>query len=469
MSLSLKAQLKLSQQLSMTAQLQQSIKLLSLNHQEIRDRIQEELLENPVLQTEEDSHQEEEEETSLLSNEDRLQEDIKSLQEWAEVSKGSSNQSLSRERKNNENTFEQFLSEPVTLKSHLLWQAQISRLSKESKSLLVILIFDLDERGYLTSSLEELAQRENLPIKGLESALEALQNMDPLGVGARNIKECLFIQARYLEEDTKDMVLIINNHLENLQNKNYQDISSQLNISIEEVLDICKIIKSMEPIPAQNFSSQPTEYITPDVYIYKKGNEYKVSLNEDGFPHLRIDNQYKKILNKSSPHRSDMKRYIKEKVQTGDWFIRSLLQRQETIKKVVASLVKHQRDFLDHGFLHLKPLILQDIAQDISVHISTVSRVTSNKYIHTPQGLIPFKYFFNPGVLNAMGESISIPVIKYRIKEWIGQEDIKRPLSDGDIVVKLSEDLHLSLSRRTVAQYRDSIGIPSVNKRKRAN
>ncbi len=466
MSLSLKAQLKLNQKLSITTQLQQSIKLLSLNHQEMKNKIQEELLENPVLQTEEDSHQEE---LSSLSNEDRLQEDIKSLQEWAEVSKGSSYQSLSREKKNSENTFEQFLSEPITLESHLLWQTQISRISEESKSLLVILIFDLDERGYLKSSLEELSQRENIPINKLEIALKILQSMDPLGIGARDIRECLLIQARHLEEDTKDMVLTIKNHLEDLKNKNYQAISSCLNISIEEVLDICKIIQSMEPIPAQNFSFQPTEYITPDIYLYKEGNEYKVLLNEEGFPHLRIDNHYKKMLNKFSSHRSDMKRYIKGKVQAGDWFIRSLLQRQETIRKVAESLVKHQRDFLDHGFLHLKPLILQDIAQDISVHISTVSRVTSNKYIYTPQGLIPLKYFFNTGVLNSMGESISIPVIKYRIKQWVEEEDIKKPLSDRDIVEKLFKGLHLSLSRRTVAQYRDSIGIPPVNKRKRAS
>ncbi len=466
MSLRLKAQLKLSQKLSITTQLQQSIKLLSLNCQEMKDRIQEELLENPVLQTEEDSHQQEE--IISDSSEGKVEAEIKSLQEWAEVSKGSSYRS-SHGRKNNENTFEEFVSEPVTLKNHLLWQTQISSLSEESKSILAVLIFDLDERGYLTSSLEELAQRESVSIHKLESILKVLQNMDPLGVGARDIKECLLIQARYLEEDTKDMVLVINKHLKQLQNKNHQAIASDLNISVEEVLDICKIIQSMEPTPAQNFSTQPTEYITPDIFIYKEGSKYKVSLNEDDFPYLRINSHYKKMLNKLSPHKSDMKHYIKEKIQAGDWFIRSVLQRRNTIRKVVESLVKYQKDFLDHGFLHLKPLILQDIAQDISVHISTVSRVTSNKYVYTPQGLIPLKYFFNVGIVNSMGEAVSISVIKYQIKEWIEQEDIKKPLSDRDLVIRLSQNLHLHLSRRTVAQYRDSIGIPSFHKRKKAS
>ena len=464
MSFKLKTQLKLDQKLSMTTQLQQSIQLLSLNHQEIKDKIQEELLENPVLQTEEDAFQKENAETP--NEENSFEDSIKSLQDWAETSKGSSYRSSSQEKKN----FEPMISEPVTLKSHLLWQAQISRLSNKDKSILVVLIFDLDERGYLTSSLEEIAQREKLSLDQLKFPLETLQNMDPLGVGARDIKECLMIQARHLEEDTKDMIYIIQDHLEDLKNKNYKNIGACLNISEEEVLDICKIIQSMQPIPAQNFSTQPTEYITPDIYIYKQGNDYKMSLNEDGFPDLRINKNYKKMLNASHPKsREDIKFYIKDKIQAGDWFIRSILQRRETIKKVVTSLIKYQKDFLEHGFLHLKPLILQDVAEDISVHISTVSRVASNKYAYTPQGLIPLKYFFNIGVLNQFGEAISIPVMKYHIKEWVGKEDIKRPLSDRDLANKLSENFKVSLSRRTVAQYRDSIGIPSVNKRKSAS
>jgi len=470
MSLKLKAQLKLDQQLSMTTELQQSIQLLSLNHQEIKDKIQEELLANPLLQTEDD-HQEHLEHSSELAH---LNTSVKNestpqkIKEQVESYKLSSYNALSSESKDMSRSLEQMATKPLTLKDHLIWQTQISRLSEEDKLCVAILIFDLDDRGYLRSTLDVLAQKENLSTDQLECMLQVLQSMDPIGVGARDIKECLKIQARHLDEDTKDMILVIDNHLEDLKNKHYQHIASCLNISIEEVLDIYQIIQSMKPFPAQNFSVQPTEYIVPDVYIYREGDEYKISLNEDGMPNLRINHHYKRILNRSQKNHTNMKVYIQNQVQAGNWLIRSLAQRQDTMQKVVASLIKHQKDFLDYGFLHLKPLILQDIAEDISVHISTVSRVTSNKYVHTPQGLIPLKYFFNMGVLNELGQFISIPVIKYRIKEWITKEDITRPLSDSDLVMKILDHFHLRLSRRNVAQYRDSIGIPPISKRKKA-
>lgn len=457
MPFQLKAQLKMSQQLSMTTQLQQSIQLLSLNHQEIKEIVEKELLENPVLQTNEeiaDSSPKEGATDSLPALQDR------------DFAQRTSRRPPIKSGSQEDYIFENFISEPTTFKQHLMWQTQISSFSEYKKSLIAFLIFNLDDRGYLPTSLEELSQKEKIPFKKLEEALFALQDMDPVGVGARHIQECLILQACQQKENVKELILIIKNHLNDLKNKEYKKISSCLNLSEEELTYCCSVIQSMEPIPARNFSHQPVEYLTPDVYIYKQDGEYKILLNEEGIPQLRLSAHYQKMLHNARHQNAEMKKYIKEKLQGGSWFIRSLLQRQETIRKVIQSVVKHQKEFLDKGFLHLKPLILQDVAEDISVHISTVSRVTSNKYVQTPQGLIPLKFFFNAGILNRRGQSISIVLIKYHIKSWINQENPQKPLSDRNILERLRREFDIDLSRRTVAQYRDSLGISSALKRK---
>lgn len=508
MSFKLKTQMRLLHKLSMTTELQHSINLLTLSHQEIKEEIQKELLENPVLQTREDNNYEDSpqedgsykdselkgnnnEEKNLYENntdnnrhaetenfeptkESQLNTEINSatreqdsLNNWKESHKEKSYIRTVSEHKDFNPSLDNFVPQATTLKDHLVWQAQVSRLPENIKTALPFLIFNLDEQGYLRASLEEIAKKERIKITELTEALSYLHTMDPLGVGSRSIQECLLLQARHLEEDTTEMVLIIKNHLKNVRKKNYRLIADSLGISIEEVFDCCQIIKTMEPFPARNFSTQPTEYVTPDVYLYKEGESYRVSLNDEGIPDLIIDKHYKKMLSKQSNYHADMKKYVKEKIKEGSWFIRAFSQRQMTIRKVTESIIKHQMDFLERGSKYMKPLILQDVASDVSVHISTISRVTANKYISTPRGVLPFKYFFSTGIINSKGETVSLSVVKQHISEWIEVENDMEPISDQKIVDRLKDSFHLVISRRAVGQYRDCLGIPPMTKRKK--
>lgn len=454
MDMHLKQRMKLSQRLAMTAQLQQSIRLLTLPCQELKETIQKELMENPLLETGENDN----------VSETPEREDWKDQMVATSLNSFQQKTSLSA-------PFETYTAEKVSLKSHLLWQAQMDSLSEREKSLLFLLISHLNDEGYLTISLEELKGAsvfKTLLIKEFEQALRKLQNMDPPGVGARNLKECLLAQARFMEEDTRDMELLIQNHLHNLEKKNYRAIASDLKISLEEVRELARIISSMDPTPARNFFHSPSVYVTPDVYIYRDRGDYKVTINDEGMPALRLSSPAREWLKNSGRKGEDVKQYVKERTQAGQWFIRSLIQRHETIQKVTESLVRHQRGFLDRGITALKPLVLQDIADDVGVHISTVSRVTSNKYAHTPRGVIPLKRFFSIGIRDIRGRAVPVELIKMRIRELISEESSNRPLSDSQLKESLQGELGVVLNRRTVAQYRDSMEILPSGRRKQA-
>ena len=454
MSIHLKQQMKFSQRLAMTVQLQQSIRLLTLPCQELKDTIQKELMENPLLEAKENNTTPE-----ILERED-----------WKNQMVSASFRSF-QHKKEFSAPFETYTAEPVSLKSHLLWQAQMDSFSEKEKSLLILLISHLNDDGYLRISLEELRESsvlKNCSLEEFEQTLRRLQDMDPPGVGARNLKECLLAQARFMEEDTKDMERLIQNHLPHLEKRNYQVIASDLKISLEEVKDLTEIISSMDPTPARGFVHPPSVYVTPDVYIYRDGNDYKVSVNNEGMPTLHLSSHAKGWLKNSGRKTEDVKKYIKERTQAGQWFIRSLMQRHETILKVTESLIRHQRDFLDEGLPALKPLILQDVADDVGVHISTVSRVTSNKYAHTPRGVIPLKRFFSVGIRDRQGHSVPVELIKMKIKKLISEESSIRPLSDSQLTAQLQGALGVILNRRTVAQYRDSMEILPASRRKQA-
>ena len=454
MSIQLKHQMKFSQRLAMTAQLQQSIQLLTLPCQELKETIQKELMENPFLEAKETDNTLE----------------IPERENWKSQMVSASLHSF-HQRKEPFVPFETYTAEQVSLKDHLLWQAQMDSFSEKEKSILSLLISHLNDDGYLTVSLEELRESSVLKIHSPEDfkvALRRLQNMDPPGVGARNLKECLLAQARFMEEDTRDMELLIQNHLPNLEKRNYQVIASDLKISLEEVKDMAKIISSMDPLPARGFVHSPSVYITPDVYIYRDGSDYRVAMNNEGMPVLHLSSHARGWLENSGRKAEDVKKYIKERTQAGQWFIRSLTQRHETILKVTESLVRHQRGFLDRGVSALKPLILQDVADDVNVHISTVSRVTSNKYAHTPRGVIPLKRFFSVGVRDREGRFVSVELIKMQIKKLVSEESSVRPLSDSQLTEHLQGTLGVTLQRRTVAQYRDSLEILPAGRRKQA-
>ena len=437
----LKQKLQMGQSFVMTARMKQSIKLLTLPCQELKEVIQNELLENPLL-------------SATDSSFDRRE---------TGLSIGLSSGLV---------PFETYTAEKTTLKDHLLWQAQVNGISKRERSLLFLLISHLNDRGYLDISLEELAEEsggsEGRAIRDLKTALANLQSMDPPGVGARSLKECLLIQARVMEEDTKDMTALIQNHLHNLEKKNYKAAAFDLKISLEEVKDMAKTVSSMEPVPARKFLQEPDVYVTPDVYIEKEGNDWKVTLNDEGIPSLSLKpRRWSAPL--SGRKGKEVKKYLNERLQAGQWFIRALMQRQETIRKVTENLVRRQRDFLSRGHVSdLKPLVLQDVADDVGCHPSTVSRVTSNKYAHTPFGLIPLKSFFSTGIRCRRGQTVPARQIKMQIKKIISAESGEHPLSDSKIQKTLQKDLGVALNRRTVAHYRSSLAILPFSKRKRA-
>ncbi|NJL24102.1 MAG: RNA polymerase factor sigma-54, partial [Calothrix sp. SM1_5_4] len=364
--------------------------------------------------------------------------------------------------------YENLISTTTSLHDHLTWQLGLGGFNEEEQHILAVLISYVDEDGYVKTPLEEIAAEEEVSAEDLKEMLPFLQEFDPAGVGARDLKECLLIQARHIEEDTNDLVRLINEHIKDLEKKNYQGIAKAMNIPIEDVVEMCKIIYSMDPKPGRAYMPQDTQFVTPDVYVYKVGDEYMVALNEDGLPRLRISNLYKNILkgDQVTTSQDNAQNYIQDKLRSAVWLIKSIHQRQRTIYKVTESIVKHQHDFFEKGPGFIKPMILRDIANDIGMHESTVSRVTTNKYVHTPRGIFELKYFFNSGISMTDGDSLASESVKLKIKNLVGEEDPRNPLSDQKIVELLKKD-GIQIARRTVAKYRDMLKILPSSKRKK--
>jgi RNA polymerase sigma-54 factor len=331
-----------------------------------------------------------------------------------------------------------------------------------------MLITYIDDNGYIKMPLDQIAAEEGIDLKDLEEILPFVQEFDPSGVGCRDLKECLLIQAEHFEEATTDVLYVIENHLKDLEKKNYEEIARGMNLKIEEVVEICKIILSFDPKPGRAFQSEDTHYVTPDVYIYKVGEEYVVALNEDGIPKLKISNLYKDLVKQEGKAgNKETKEYLQEKLRAAVWLIKSIQQRQKTIYKVTESIIKHQTEFFEKGAAFIRPMILKDIANDIEMHESTVSRVTTNKYVHTPLGVFELKYFFNSGISRSDGgDSLASESVKLKIKGLVAKENPQKPLSDQKIVELLKKE-GLQIARRTVAKYRDVLGIlPSSSRKK---
>jgi RNA polymerase sigma-54 factor len=297
-----------------------------------------------------------------------------------------------------------------------------------------------------------------------ENVLKRVQTFDPIGVAARDLRECLLLQVRHINADTPEIVGIIERHLKHLETKNYQAIVKDLKIPVEEVVKAVRVISRLDPKPGRAYTGEDAQYITPDVYIHKMGDRYIVVLNDDGLSKLRISNTYRQAL--KTGQAGQAKEYIQDKLRSAVWLIRSIHQRQRTIFKVTESIVKFQREFLDRGIAHLKPLILRDVAEDIGMHESTVSRVTTNKYVHTPQGIFELKFFFNSGVGKTGGDEIASEAVKDFMKKIVAQEDPKKPLSDQQIVELLKKQ-GIEIARRTVAKYREVLGVLPSSKRKK--
>jgi RNA polymerase sigma-54 factor len=326
----------------------------------------------------------------------------------------------------------------------------------------MLILGNIDSDGYIKDPpLSEISAEAGASEEVAEEVLQVIQTFDPIGVGARSLAECMLIQAMHYGEDDDLVIKMLRSHLGNLEKKNYQAIARDLKQPIEEIYEAAKAIMEFDPRPGRQYSADEPHYITPDVYVHKVGDKFFVVPNDDGLPKLKISSFYRAALDDSSGARE----YIQDKLRSAQWLIRSIQQRQRTIIKVTESIIKFQRDFFDKGIAYLRPLILRDVAEDIGMHESTISRVTTNKYVHTPQGIFELKFFFNSGISRTSGDDLASQAVKSKIKEIIGKEPPKRPYSDQKIV-ELLRDHNIDIARRTVAKYREQLGILSSSKRK---
>ena len=480
MALELKQSLKLSQQLVMTPQLQQAIKLLQLSRLELVEEINQELEENPILEMSQSGEEAEErdrlepsaeeaqppkEDYTEVQVKDNLQTDFDWENYLGEYSSTPATTSM-YESPDDAPSYENFVSAKTTLIDHLNWQWRMIDVTPDERRIGVQIIGNLDPNGYLKASLEELSALENVPVEGVERVLNRIQELDPPGIAARDLRECLMIQLDRLDLGDSLAARVVGNHLGELENKNYQKIARQFRAPVESIYAAEQVIINLEPRPGRQYSSDEPQYISPDVYVYKMGDEYVIVLNEDGLPRLRVSQYYRDMLTNSKDGANQAKDYIQGKLRSAMWLIRSIHQRQRTIYRVTESIFKFQRDFLDKGVEHLKPLVLRDVAEDVELHESTISRVTTNKYVHTPQGLYELKYFFDSPINRFHGESLASESVKKRIRQIIGAEDPKKPLSDQRIV-EILRGANIDIARRTVAKYREMLGISPSNKRKR--
>lgn len=473
MAVHMKQSLALRQALRMTPQLQQAIKLLQLSRLELETEIRKELVENPVLEEGMEVSNDEVIKESETPQQDADMQDPRKQDEfeWDDYFEKQQKTRETNFSRNNDEimNYENIIASKETLHDHLNWQAGLYGFNEEELEQAMILIEYINDDGYLSTSIEEIAGDEGILPSDLEETLKMIHEFDPPGVGARDLKECLLIQAKHIQEDTHDFVHLISNHMHDLEKKNYPGIAKAMNITVEEVVDVCKIINTMEPKPGRIFTSNDTHYVTPDVYVYKVGEEYVVSLNEDGLPKLRISNFYKNMMAEQENKKggkTEAQDYVQDKLRSAVWLIKSIHQRQRTIYKVAESIVKHQDEFFEKGPAFIKPMILRDIANDIEMHESTVSRVTTAKYMHTPQGIFELKYFFNSGISKTGGGSLASESVKLKIKNLVDDEDSKKPLSDQKIVELLKQD-GIKIARRTVAKYRDVLKILPSSKRKK--
>ncbi|MFN7903632.1 MAG: RNA polymerase factor sigma-54 [Pseudobdellovibrionaceae bacterium] len=473
--MALRQTLNLSQNLVITPQLQQAIKLLQMSRLELETSVRSELEENPILEEAEVLKEEDLQRTKEVATEvegagvvegaqdPRRQEEFEwesyfeSQMKPASHSGGAGNDEIMN--------YENVISTTQSLREYLYWQVKMTGFGETEEQVADVLIDHIDDDGYLKKPLAEIAEEEKFDIEDIEDTLSLIQEFDPPGVGARDLQECLLLQAKALEEDTHDLVFMIKNHLKDLEKKNFDAIAKAMNKDVRDVIEMCKIVFAMEPKPGRAFAPQDTHYVSPDVYVYKVGDDFLVSLNEDGLPRLKISNFYKNRLKEGTKDKVEHD-YIQDKLKSAVWLIKSIHQRQRTIFKVADSIVKHQKDFFERGPEYLKPMILRDIANDIGMHESTVSRVTTSKYMHTPQGIYELKYFFNSGINSNDGEALASESVKVKIRDMITRENQKSPLSDQKIAELLSKE-GLQIARRTVAKYREMLRILPSSQRKK--
>ena len=476
MSLQQKLSLKLQQKMVLTPTLQQAIRLLQLTRLELVQEVSQELQINPVLEDattiEEPVSATSEEEAALRetaeeSPMDRYEEkiDVESyFQDYLETSL--KYRGTQRESPEEAPDTERYLSAPESLAEHLEWQVSLSRLSSTEREVAQVIIGNLREDGYLMVSLEDVCAATGATPEDAESVLRVVQHMDPVGVAARDLKECLRIQLMALEEPDELALRIVEDFLPLLEREKPAQLASRLGVTEDRLEEALDLIRHLDPKPGLRYNNPVNPTIVPEVVVEKEGDGYRVLLNEDGMPHLRISSRYRSMAEEGSAEESqETLTYLKEKMRSALWFLKSLEERQRTIYKVATQIVEFQRDFLDKGRAHMRPLILRDVAERVGVHESTVSRVVSNKYMQTPRGILPMKYFFNTGIGTMDGGDVSAMRVKERLKSLVDAEDARHPLSD-QVLADLLKREGILLARRTVAKYREELNIPSSGRRK---
>src|SRR6266545_3907831 len=475
MAIQQKLHTKLVQKLILTPSLQQAIKLLPMSTLELADLLNQEMVENPLLEevpTEElqpaEQQQAQEKPADQQPTDKGDSWDDADYEyffgDYLDDGYRSRTPSEVKELPPIENT----LSTASSLSDHLLWQLSLQTDDEKLKEIGRAIIGNLDDDGYLVASVEEIAAMGEWPVGDVERALQHVQTFDPIGVAARDLQECLWLQIRHLGLEGTPTEKIVTEHLRLLQNHQVPEIARRLGMPIEDLKEHIEIIRNLDPKPGSRYNPQQSQYVIPDVYVVKVEDQYVAMLNEEGLPQLRISPTYRRLLDKNvagTPENNETRAYVKDKFRSALWLIKSVDQRQKTIQKVANSIINFQREFLDHGIEYLRPLVLRDVANDIGMHESTVSRVVNNKYMHTPQGVFEMKYFFHSGISSQFGESVSSVTIKQRIKKIIEAEDARKPLSDSKIVSILQKE-GLMLARRTIAKYREELKIPTSNQRK---
>jgi RNA polymerase sigma-54 factor len=466
---------RLSQRLILTPSLQQAIKLLPLTTLELAEVLEQEVMENPLLEevpVEETKTSEEiaqEAQDTPAAEREKADDPLKEIEVerfFEDYFDDGGDRRMRPAEVPEVPPIENTLTDSLDLSDHLLWQLRMCE--ETDQALLLIaeaIVQNLDEDGLLRVELEDVAAMGPWPMETVERALTLVQSLDPPGVAARSLTECLRIQLRVLGLEGSPADVMVRDHIKQLQSHQYPEISRQMGLTPEEVSHHLEIIRGLSPRPGNRYSSKRSDYILPDVFVVKEGEEYKILLNDDGLPKLRISPTYKRMLDNKEPGSEETRAYVKDKLRSALWLLKSVDQRQRTIYKVAESIVRHQRAFLDHGVTHLRPLVLRDVASDIGMHESTVSRVVANKYMHTPRGVYEMRFFFHSGITSTMGEAVSSVSIKNRIKKLIEEEDAQRPLSDSRIAEVLGAE-GLPLARRTVAKYREELRLPPSNLRK---
>src|SRR3989449_1087155 len=482
MALEQKLNLRMTQRLIMTPSLQQAIKLLQMTKLELQEEITQELTENPLLE----ELQEGNSETEKTEGEEPPAADAPpagDAEAPAEEREKDSFDEIDYESYFQDYMdlsyrpqapggeigpppLENILSRPQSLGDYLHWQLDMSIVPETKKEIGRAIIGNLDDDGYLRVSLEDIAAMGPWTMEDVEHALHFVQEFDPPGVAARDLKECLLIQLAFHDMEGTHAETIVKDHMGLLQGRKFKELAQALGRGVEEVMHYVDTIRHLDPKPGKKYNAGSNNYVIPDVYVLKVDKGYTIVLNEEGLPRLRISPFYRRMIDRNNTDVTrETREYVREKFRSAFRLIKSLEERQRTIYKVAKSIVKHQHAVLDLGDEHLRPLILKDVADDIGMHESTVSRVVNHKYMHTPRGLFEMKFFFHSSISSTQGQDVSSLAVKERIKKVVSEEDSRRPLSDAAIVQILSDD-GLRIARRTVAKYREELRIPSSNERR---